>query len=1190
MGQSLGDLLLKIGPDLDSWRDLKDTLKDTKADLVEFSDDVHKIGAVFDVAFTLPVVAAGAALLKFGSDYEGARNKIISGTGAIGEELDGLQQSFENAFQQGDESASEVAATITELHTVLDLTGPALEGLTVKMHDLSDVTGEELAPMVDSLAKAFSNWKLDTDAQAKSLDFLMQVSMASGAKVTTLATQLTQLGPTLRDLGIGFNDAALMIGQLAKAGVDATPVFAGLNKAMLTLSKAGIKDPLEALQVFAAGIKDAKTNAEAMQIGAQIFGKATGTMVDALRTGKVSFDSWAGSLKLSNRTVSETAEEVKTISQRIGEMTNKLEHDFAPIGVTIVKTFEDMLDAARPFIELLGEMAVQFQGMDSSTKIFIVGLVGMAAAIGPTLGALGLMVRGITELMDLVPAASMLLGTNFGGAMLTLGKAAGAVAVVFAGFKLGQWIEANIPYMDKFSAWVADLIAKIPGAVTVINYLSGATRAQGDALEAQTGMISKNEAALAKVGITIDKAGKSTQQYAAALQDAVKFLADHTKAIGEDGKAHDADAEAAKKNAAEQAKLKAAMAGIEAQLNSKAIAAKKAADAEKALRAEEDEAADSHKRWMEAFNAQVKAQEDAEKETQATIKMFQQLDEVAGKMADGSLKQYNAAIGDTAESMAKFRTSTANIIPDTAKLGITTGDLKEQLKEATAEYDKMNALVSTTGTSIFSTTEQMTAQITVMEKQIALNKAYGEDTSALEEKVHQLKVATGQELSEMQIAWKGFKDGVSQTMANFSSDIVGSIWNGDIQGALSNVKAGFLKTFQDLAATILNNFIKKVLLGDLTGALQSVTASINSMGKEFTKIVGTTATTAASQVAGGAGAAGQASSTATAVTQGTGLLGAINAITGVVSAITGVLSYLQGRRMEQDIGRIEVTSRSIFNTVSNRNHEAWDQHNQLITELETLKEPINAYHTVLDASWTALDEMRNLLKAGVKVDSDNTDKVVDAVQQSKPTDPDDVVTQLVVLNATTQNVTDAVDTLNSNIYSDVGGAAYNLTEAAQPVADAADKLAAAVDSDEYEKNKLAGTLGQTSDTVKSLNTATGGLSSSASSLSDAADSVSSAAAGMSSAAGDITAALPKSAPANANYDVTQPRVGSAIGTDPFAPVTDSRYSTAPSVAGTSQMTTIQMIMQDGVIVSAEKAGAVMLQAAIDQARRNGIKL
>src|SRR5262249_16598225 len=51
-----------------------------------------------------------------------------------------------------------------------------------------------------------------------------------------------------------------------------------------------------------------------------------------------------------------------------------------------------------------------------------------------------------------------------------------------------------------------------------------------------------------------------------------------------------------------------------------------------------------------------------------------------------------------------------------------------------------------------------------------------------------------------------------------------------------------------------------------------------------------------------------------------GILGAINAVSGVVSAVFEGLQFFQGRRMEQDIGRIEVTSRGILNqTISLQN-------------------------------------------------------------------------------------------------------------------------------------------------------------------------------------------------------------------------------------------------------------------------------
>lgn len=75
---------------------------------------------------------------------------------------------------------------------------------------------------------------------------------------------------------------------------------------------------------------------------------------------------------------------------------------------------------------------------------------------------------------------------------------------------------------------------------------------------------------------------------------------------------------------------------------------------------------------------------------------------------------------------------------------------------------------------------------------------------------------------------------------------------------------------------------------------------------EISKTAADASKSAATAVQGAAAAATSAMMSAMMV---------ISTISAVISAITGVLMYLQGRRMEQDIGRIEVTTRGILNQV-----------------------------------------------------------------------------------------------------------------------------------------------------------------------------------------------------------------------------------------------------------------------------------
>jgi hypothetical protein len=98
-----------------------------------------------------------------------------------------------------------------------------------------------------------------------------------------------------------------------------------------------------------------------------------------------------------------------------------------------------------------------------------------------------------------------------------------------------------------------------------------------------------------------------------------------------------------------------------------------------------------------------------------------------------------------------------------------------------------------------------------------------------------------------------------------------------------------------------------------------------------------------------------------------GITGMVTAISSAISAVTGVLQYLQGRRMEQDIGRIEVTTREIKAELSNLRADEWAREKHLYA-LSAMAEATNrfgdAHGAFLSDILGTLQEIRNILATG----------------------------------------------------------------------------------------------------------------------------------------------------------------------------------------------------------------------------------
>lgn len=553
---TLGDLLIRVGADLATFEALKNTLGSTATAIEQFASSVESMAIKLEANVTAPIEAWGEALNKVGEQFKFAENAIILGTGAMGDQLASLDKSFESVFSQVNEGAVDVAGAIAQLATKLDLAGEPLEHLTKLLFDLHDVTGEQVGPLVQNTAKMFAAWSVATDDQSAALDHLMQVAMASATSVGVLEENLQKFGPAFREMGLGLQDVTDLIGNLEKSGINVEPALMGIQRALNSMTKAGLKDPLEGLQLLFEKIQNAKTEGQAFGIGAAAFGKGAASMVDAIRSGKISLDDFAGSLKLSNRTVTETANTMEDLGQKWDNFKNKIQLAVKPLGEELVKALEDLLAAAQPVIGFVTDMVERFTSLPGPVKEGAFAFLALVAAIGPILGIVG----GLT-------AAFEALAVPLGGMLAILGGPAGLVVVAAAfGIAIGAWaISKAIDDATKLSNSLNSLY-------DLMDRGEKATKDQANTIQTLEALISTHNKQLGAKQVTVSQTGPEgnvlpNAEYIKNLESAVsgmdkfnmaagttvgsvKTLSDGTKtytlALGEETKATGAAGEAHK--------------------------------------------------------------------------------------------------------------------------------------------------------------------------------------------------------------------------------------------------------------------------------------------------------------------------------------------------------------------------------------------------------------------------------------------------------------------------------------------------------------------------------------------------------------------------------------------------------------------------------------------------------------------
>jgi len=409
MAITLQELLVKVGMDIS---DYSAGIDEAIKKAAEATGSLNSIGVGLSASLTVPLSAIGAAAMEASGEVKAGFKEIIIGTGEVGATLNGLKDSFKNVFAGVPEGAKEVGAAIADLHRRLDLTGAPLEALATQFLNLSHITGQSVEPLIQSTTRAFQAFKISTDQQAGSLDYLFEVFRKTGAPVQQLSDELTQFGPILRSMGLDFQSSAALLGQFEKAGVPATAAMTGLRKALSEMAKAGI-DTSHGFQDVVGWIKEASTEAEGLQRSIEIFGSKGGaSMFDAIKNGAVDIQNLAKAYKETAGAINETAETTKTQGTRLAEAWHQVQLAIAPVGDVLKGFMSSTIEGMTPLIAAVGDLGKGFASLSKEQKTTVVDLGLIVAAAGPAVIAFEKL-AGSTMVAGIVNLASGVSGLGF---------------------------------------------------------------------------------------------------------------------------------------------------------------------------------------------------------------------------------------------------------------------------------------------------------------------------------------------------------------------------------------------------------------------------------------------------------------------------------------------------------------------------------------------------------------------------------------------------------------------------------------------------------------------------------------------------------------------------------------------------------------------------------------------------------
>ena len=414
MADSLGDLVVKIGANIDGFSEAVESIPDKFVSMLEEINP--EIAGVVTA-----IVGIGGAAVAAAIEYEEAFNTIIAKTGATGSELDSLKESFETVFTSVPGSAQDIAGSLSLISDRLHVTGEDLDALTEQLAKLANVSGAQLVPLTDAVTKAFQNWNVATEDQQGKLDLLNSIAQKTGANVSDLASSMASIGNVARLSGESFEQTAEQIGMLSAKGVDAGDMFAAISRGMAQAQKAGIDLSTVTLPNLIYSIEQAIKAGNGINVAMDEFGaKAGPKMFGLVQSGLIS------SAQLMKTTLDAGTDSIN----KAYDATDTLGRQFTMLGKNLMAFIEPLgawvVGGAKDFLSTINFFSGGFDALSIKTNASTAATAALAKSFADGKISLDAYNKGVQEANNHSVAAA---AANMGLGITITGLSSGLVDV-----------------------------------------------------------------------------------------------------------------------------------------------------------------------------------------------------------------------------------------------------------------------------------------------------------------------------------------------------------------------------------------------------------------------------------------------------------------------------------------------------------------------------------------------------------------------------------------------------------------------------------------------------------------------------------------------------------------------------------------------------------------------------------------
>lgn len=204
--------------------------------LKDIGGNIKDVGKNLTTHVTVPIAAAGTAIVKTAGDFEQQMAKVSSIAQAYGDDLDSLKSKAMELSETTQFSATEIAQAYEYMGMAGWNTNEILAG-TPGIINLATASGEELATVSDIVTDGLTAFGLKAEDTSRFVNVLAEAARSSNTNVSMMGESFKYVGPVAGAMGYEIEDVATALGLMANSGIKSSMAGTTLRNIMQRMAK-----------------------------------------------------------------------------------------------------------------------------------------------------------------------------------------------------------------------------------------------------------------------------------------------------------------------------------------------------------------------------------------------------------------------------------------------------------------------------------------------------------------------------------------------------------------------------------------------------------------------------------------------------------------------------------------------------------------------------------------------------------------------------------------------------------------------------------------------------------------------------------------------------------------------------------------------------------------------------------------